>query len=80
MYNSAHPKARDLENIDKKPQYRIAMKLKEYAHEPLKYAHKLINQKIGAYRFRIGDYRVVFDIDDEIIVILRIGHRQNIYR
>ncbi len=44
---------RDPENIEKRTQDRIATKLKEYAHEPLKYAWKLINQEIGTYRFRI---------------------------
>jgi len=71
---------KDLENIDKETQKRIAIKLKEYIKEPLKYARKLANPKIGTYRFRIGDYRVIFDIDGEKIVILRIGHRRSIYR
>jgi mRNA interferase RelE/StbE len=39
-----------------------------------------MHHKIGAYRFRIGDYRVVFDIDDNNVVILRIGHRKSIYK
>lgn len=47
---------------------------------PLKHAQKLINPKIGEYRFRIGDYRVIFDIDFENIVILRIGHRKKLYK
>ena len=36
----------------------------------------------SSWRLRIGDYRVVYDIDDEIITVLviRIGHRKNIYR
>jgi mRNA interferase RelE/StbE len=34
----------------------------------------------GTYRFRIGDYRVIFDIYDENIAILRIGHRKSIYK
>ncbi len=38
---------KDLENIDKKTQNRIATKLKEYAQEPLRYARKLINPDIG---------------------------------
>lgn len=45
---------KDLKNIDKKIQYRIAAKLKEYSKEPLKYARKLVNPRIGTYRFRIG--------------------------
>ncbi|MEX2720679.1 MAG: type II toxin-antitoxin system RelE/ParE family toxin [Candidatus Wukongarchaeota archaeon] len=32
------------------------------------------------YRFRIGKYRVIFDINGENMVILRIGHRKSIYK
>lgn len=71
---------KDLENIDKEMQKRIATKLKEYCEEPLRYARKLISPQIGTYRFRVGDYRVIFDIDRENIVILRIGHRKSIYK
>ena len=71
---------KDLVGLDKKLQDRIAMQLTEYREDPLKYARKLINPKIGTYRFRIGDYRVIFDLEDEIIVILRIGHRKSIYK
>ena len=36
----------------------------------------------GLWRVRQGDYRIVYDIDDEhkIITVLRIGHRREIYR
>ncbi|MDZ4853875.1 MAG: type II toxin-antitoxin system RelE/ParE family toxin [Nitrospirota bacterium] len=36
--------------------------------------------ELGSYRFRIGDYRVVFDIEGDEIVVLRVGHRRDIYR
>ncbi len=70
---------KDWENPDREIQIRIASKLKEYAKDPSKHAKKLINPKIGTYRFRVGDYRVIFDIgrDD---VILRVGHRKSIYK
>ncbi len=71
---------KDLENIEPVIQKRIAAKLKEYSAEPLKYSKKLSNSNLGSYRFRIGDYRVIFDIDKENIVVLRIGHRKNIYK
>ncbi len=70
---------KDLDVIEKQERSRIIKKLKEYANEPLKHARKLTIPKIGTYRFRIGDYRVIFDIDGENIVILRIGHRKSIY-
>ena len=71
---------RDFKSIDREMQNRITTRLKEYSKEPLKYARKLINPKIGTYRFRIGDYRVVFDIEGSDLVILRVGHRSEIYK
>ncbi|HJH28326.1 MAG TPA: hypothetical protein C5S51_01315 [Methanosarcinaceae archaeon] len=35
---------------------------------------------MGTYIFRIGEYRAIFDIDGGNIVILRLGHRKNIYK
>jgi mRNA interferase RelE/StbE len=55
--------------LAKKCRIESLKKLKGYAKEPLKYAQKLITHKIGTYRFRIGDYRGIFDIDGENIVI-----------
>ena len=31
------------------------------------------------YRLRVGDYRIIFIFDRDIIKILKIGHRKNIY-
>jgi mRNA interferase RelE/StbE len=35
----------------------------------------------SAYRVRVGDYRVVYEIHDRILLIqvVRIGHRRNVY-
>ncbi len=38
------------------------------------------NSSLGSYRFRIGDFRVIFDIEKDEIVVLRVGHRREIYR
>ena len=34
------------------------------------------------YRIRVGDYRIIYSIEDEIKIvdILKIGHRKEIYR
>lgn len=71
---------KDLNKIDKTDKNRIKEKLLILSEDPIKNAKKLSDPKIGTYRFRIGDYRVVFDIDGTNIVILRIGHRKNIYK
>lgn len=48
--------------------------------EPLKYAEKLRDSKLGQYRFRIGNYRVIFDVEHDIIFVLKVGHRKDIYK
>ncbi len=47
---------------------------------PLEHAESLTQSKIGQYRFRIGDYRVIFDVEEEKIIILTLGHRREIYK
>jgi mRNA interferase RelE/StbE len=36
---------------------------------------------MGGYRFRVGDYRIIFDMEKDklAILVLQIGHRRNIY-
>ena len=71
---------KDLNAMNQLLQDRIVTKLNDYVKDPLKQAKKLSNTKMGDYRFKIGDYRAIFDINDEEIVILRIGHRKDIYK
>ncbi|MBD3191659.1 MAG: type II toxin-antitoxin system RelE/ParE family toxin [Candidatus Heimdallarchaeota archaeon] len=71
---------KDLDKLEEKVKERIISTLKEYNENPFSHAKKLTNPKLGSYRFKIGDYRVVFDIDTNTIVILRIGHRKSIYK
>jgi mRNA interferase RelE/StbE len=71
---------KDLDALEKQVRIRIINKLKEYASQPIGDIRKLESPKIGTYRFRVGEYRVVFDIDGENLVVLRAGHRKTIYR
>ncbi len=71
---------KDLKKIDKKTQKRLLLKIKEYSKNPFNYCIKLTSPIIGTYRYRIGDYRVIFDIEGKEIIILRIGHRKEIYK
>lgn len=47
---------------------------------PLEHSEKLTDPKAGTYRFRAGDYRIIFDIAGNDVVILRVGHRKDIYK
>lgn len=40
----------------------------------------LVGEFKGLYRLRSGDYRIVFDMDNEFITIIAIHHRKNVYK
>ena len=64
-------------------QKRIVKKLEFYLSQPnpLTFATNITTLTTQAtYRFRIGDYRVIFDWEGTGILILRVGHRREIYR
>ncbi|MDM8565347.1 type II toxin-antitoxin system RelE/ParE family toxin [Candidatus Halobeggiatoa sp. HSG11] len=71
---------KDIHKLDEKTKQRIKKTLERYQNDPLHYACKLTNAECGEYRFRVGDYRIVFDLNDDKIIILRVGHRKNIYQ
>jgi mRNA interferase RelE/StbE len=72
--------ARDLEALELDVRKRIGETLERYRQEPLRYARRMAHPTLGGYRFRVGDYRVIFDLEGEEIVVLRVGHRSHIYR
>ena len=51
---------RDIEKLEPNVKDRIGKTLLRYSEEPLKFAEKLSDPILGEYRFRIGDYRVIF--------------------
>ena len=70
----------DIKKLDTTSKKRIKNKIEVFSENPISYAKKLINFSIGEYRWRIGDYRVIFDIEGKNIVILRVKHRRESYK
>ena len=50
--------------------------------DPRRFGKALRHELQGLWRYRIGDYRVVCQIQDEQLIVLAliVGHRRNIYR
>lgn len=73
---------KDIESLDRVVQKRIANKLQFFLkqEDPLSFAKRLENSKDGDYRWRIGHYRIVFDVKDNVILLLRIQHRGQVYK
>jgi len=58
----------------------VKIGLEKLLSNPTFFATKLVDESLGQHRYRIGDYRVIFDVEGNNIVILRVGHRREIYR
>ena len=71
---------KDLGKLNEDVKLRIKEKFNLLLNDPTGISKKLSSPLIGTYRLRVGDYRVIFDIDDDKVVILRIGHRKDIYK
>ena len=75
------PKAvRDIARLAAAVKKRLGATLIRFTDNPLQYAERLTDSELGGYRFRIGDYRVIFDMEGNDIVVLRVGHRKEIYK
>ncbi len=74
---------KDLKKLSQTTQKQIVKKLAFFMQQPdpMQYAVKLTNfQEGGDYRFRVGQYRIVFDLVAKTISILHIEHRREVYR
>lgn len=60
---------------------RVTEAVQELADNPRPPGCKKLKGRQG-YRIRVGDYRVVYEIEDDklLVLIIDIGHRREIYR
>lgn len=73
---------RDLRGLSTDVQRRIIKKLRALATIPRPSGVKKLRGNEELYRVRVGDYRIVYQIQDDVLVVLvvRIGHRRDVYR
>lgn len=73
---------KEFSKLPRKAQLHIKQKLELYmsAPSPLDFAERLTDFELGEYRFRIGDYRVAFDVENDTAKILKVGHRKDVYK
>lgn len=73
---------KDIEKIDNSVKKQLHKKLCYFKElDDIKVvAKKLHNYDIGEYRLRVGNFRIIFDLDKHTIVVLRIQHRKDVYK
>lgn len=83
LYTSSARK--DLKKLEEKDSRKIVLAISKFTEDnPLIKAKALTGIFQGLYRYRIGEYRAIFQYDKSgllyIVTILKIKHRKDIYR
>lgn len=75
---------RSMKKLDRQIAKRIVAKLREISRleDPKSTGKGLTENESGLWRYRVGDYRIVVDIEDDVLVILvvDVNHRSRVYR
>ena len=82
----SEPADRELNKLDPQNSQRILKFLLERVaklDDPRSIGKALQGPRFGElWRYRVGDFRIICKIEDEklVVLVIRIGHRKNIYR
>jgi len=71
---------RDFKRLPPETKARVGATGQNLADDPRRAAQKLAAGE--GYRVRVGDYRIVFRVDDEAheVLVTRVKHRRDVYR
>ena len=73
---------KDLKRISKAEVHRIINAVEGLSDHPRPPGSTKLSGSDLTYRIRVGNYRVIYEIHDEIILIevVKVGHRKDVYR
>ena len=72
---------KELRALEKRTQIRIAKALRPLRSNPRPPGSVKLKGR-DEYRIRVGDYRIIYEIQDDVLVVLlvKIAHRSKVYR
>ncbi len=81
-YNIVYKKSvhRDLKKLSKVEAHRVLNQLEEELSRNAETHPVLKGQFAGLRKYRFGDYRVIYAILGDDVLVLRIGHRKDVYK
>ncbi|GAC1391878.1 MAG: type II toxin-antitoxin system RelE/ParE family toxin [Candidatus Saccharimonadales bacterium] len=76
------PAVKSIQKLSPQIIKRLKLKLEYFIaqDDPLVFTKTLTKPSDAQYRFRVGNYRVLFDIENDNLVILLVQHRKDVYR
>ena len=74
--------AKSLAALQRRDQQRIRAAIELLAEDPRPPACVALAGEDAVYRVRVGDYRIVYEVRDDVLLIhiVRVGHRREVYR
>ncbi|MEA5597156.1 type II toxin-antitoxin system RelE/ParE family toxin [Rivularia sp. UHCC 0363] len=74
--------SKQIKKLSLELQERIQDRIDNLAIEPRPDGVKKLKDRENGYRIRVGDYRILYDIFDAVLLIsvVEVGHRSNIYK
>jgi mRNA interferase RelE/StbE len=71
-----------LRELPEKMQIKVIGEIKRLEFDPQPYGAKKLSGLSSTYRIRVGDYRIIYEIEQNrvIITVLKIAHRREVYR
>ena len=75
------PAWRQINRLSEEVQNRLFDKIYTLELDPRPSGCKKLRGKTGLYRLRLGDYRIIYDVQDSVlvVVVVKLGDRKDIY-
>ena len=72
---------KDLRRLDRQMVPKILLTIEDLRKDPRPaHSKKLTNQEL--YRIRVGEYRIVYEVEDDhlVVLVVKVAHRKDVYR
>jgi len=73
---------KQLRKLSQKDQISVLKRIQELSGDPRSNPSRKLRGQNNVYRVRVANYRILYSIEDKhlIIIILKVGHRRDVYR
>ena len=73
---------RQFRNLPSQIQQRLKSRIDSLAATPRPYGSEKLSGADQLYRIRVGDYRIVYSVEDDrlLVLVVKVGHRREVYR
>jgi mRNA interferase RelE/StbE len=73
---------RDFSTLDRAIQQRLRRHIDQLAENPFPIGAKKLHAEEPFYRIRVSDYRIIYQVEasELLVIVVKIGHRREVYR